>query len=93
LLTYWGTFTYGFYCLHPIVIMVVSETIKQLGLPTQLPTVVGLTLVSLPLSAGLAWLSYQYLERPFLKLKTRRLAAPGVPAAPVQEVREAVVNG
>ncbi|GAB3829456.1 acyltransferase family protein [Hymenobacter jeollabukensis] len=92
-LTYWGTFTYGFYCLHPIVIMVVSEAITRLHLPTQLPTVIGLALVSLPLSAGLAWLSYQYLERPFLKLKTRRLAAPGVSSSQTQEVREAVVNG
>ncbi|WP_165822062.1 acyltransferase family protein [Hymenobacter edaphi] len=92
-LTYWGTYTYGFYCLHPIVLMVVSETIRQFGLPTQLPTVVGLTLVSLPLSAGLAWLSYEYLERPFLKLKTRRLAAPGVGSPRTKEARKAVVNG
>jgi peptidoglycan/LPS O-acetylase OafA/YrhL len=71
-LTYWGTFTYGFYCLHPIVLDWLVFASERLHLPsTPLNTVLRMV-VGLPLSAGLAWLSFTYWERPFLKLKNHR---------------------
>ncbi|KAA9333183.1 acyltransferase [Hymenobacter busanensis] len=75
-LTYWGTFTYGLYCLHPIASMLVGFSLDRLGFHHSLSTVLLLTALSLPLSAALAWLSYHYLEHPFLKLKNRRWKAP-----------------
>jgi len=86
-LTYWGTFTYGFYCLHPIVLEWLVLGSEQLHLaPSALNTIVRAT-VALPLSAGLAWLSYTYWEKPFLRLKNRHqpteatIAATQAPAS------------
>lgn len=71
-LTYWGTFTYGFYCLHPIVLDWLVFASEHLHLPsTPLNTLVRVA-IGLPLSAGLAWVSFTYWERPFLKLKNQR---------------------
>lgn len=74
-LTYWGTFTYGFYCLHPIVLEWLVFGSEQLHLaPSALNNIVRAA-IGLPLSAGLAWLSYTYWEKPFLRLKNRYQSA------------------
>ncbi|WP_139925329.1 acyltransferase [Hymenobacter sp. DG01] len=75
-LTYWGRFTYGFYCLHPVSIFVVLFCFDRLHLPHTLPTVLALTALCLPFSLALAWLSYRYWEQPFLRLKYRYAAEP-----------------
>ncbi|UOQ66460.1 acyltransferase family protein [Hymenobacter volaticus] len=74
-LTYWGTFTYGFYCLHSIVLELLALSSHQLHIPsTPLNTVIRVA-IALPLSAGLAWLSYTYFEKYFLLLKNKRKPA------------------
>lgn len=86
-LTYWGTYTYGLYCLHPIVLEGLMYGSDYLRLaPSALNTVLRV-FISLPLSAGLAWLSYTYWEKPFLRLKTRRQLTPVAtyPASPHSE--------
>ncbi len=70
--TNWGVITYGLYCLHFIIISLVTGATKKLGLDQQLWQVVLLQpLISLALTIAVAWLSYRFFELPFLKLKNR----------------------
>lgn len=77
LLTYWGPFTYGFYCLHPIVFEWLVFGTERFHLASTPLATVGRVLLALPLSLGLAWLSHYYLEQPFLRLKSRRKPGAG----------------
>ena len=88
-LTYWGTYTYGLYCLHPIVLEGLLYGSDYLRLaPSALHTVFRVA-ISLPLSAGLAWLSYTYWEKPFLRLKKPAPAYVGgcLPFLPTRRAR------
>ncbi|UOG75154.1 acyltransferase [Hymenobacter tibetensis] len=89
-LTYWGTFTYGFYCLHPIVLEALAAGSDYLHLtPSPLNTLVRAA-VGLPISAGLAWLSYTYFEKYFLLLKNKH--KPVTTVATTGEVTQPVVT-
>ncbi|OGX83570.1 hypothetical protein BEN49_02105 [Hymenobacter coccineus] len=81
-LTYWGTFTYGFYCLHPIVLDWLVFASEHLHLPPTLLNTLVRAAVGLLLSGSLAWLSFTYWERPFLKMKNRRPPVAGATTAP-----------
>ncbi|MBS1506537.1 MAG: acyltransferase [Bacteroidetes bacterium] len=76
-LTRLGKYTYGFYLLHPLA-MYISEIVlfkvALLDRHTLLP-LAAFALMTIPLTYGLARLSYQYLELPFLNLKKRFISA------------------
>lgn len=67
-----GKYTYGLYLLHPLVIYFVFLIPQKLGLNVEL-SLVGLTfaLLSLAMSILVCYISYEYFEAPFLKLKKR----------------------
>lgn len=67
---YLGRISYGLYVFHLLGLKLGSLLVKQSWWPT--PVVFGLdVLLGLLLSLVFASLSYQYLERPFLRLKAR----------------------
>lgn len=67
-----GLVTYGLYCIHFIVISLVTGISKKLGTNTELWQVLLLEpLVSLVITIAIAKLSYKYFESPFLKLKDK----------------------
>ena len=67
-----GKYTYGLYCYHFIAIFVLNYVRKALELnPQKLAIFVFLSLGALMLSFVMAYLSYKFLETPFLKLKEK----------------------
>ena len=72
LLSYWGTYTYGLYCLHYLALLVAIQLLHRLGLNhTAMGVVVGDNVVALLLALGVSWISFNFYEKPFLKLKHR----------------------
>ena len=69
----WGRYTYGLYLLHTIALLVVAKIFIMAGYETErgLLSTTGYTLISLLLTFLLAWLSYHYFEKYFLRLKAR----------------------
>jgi peptidoglycan/LPS O-acetylase OafA/YrhL len=67
-----GRYTYGLYLLHPVAILICSNSLRLLQVGTE-SRLVGLTmgLVALAVSIGLSYLSYHFYERRFLNLKQR----------------------
>jgi peptidoglycan/LPS O-acetylase OafA/YrhL len=70
--TYWGKYTYALYCLH-MPAMVFTEGFAMMGnVATELWWLLwGKTVSTLLLSLAFSRLSYRFIERPFLRLKTR----------------------
>ncbi len=71
-LSRWGNYTYGLYCLHTIGLLaahILSEKILKLHGPW--PIMLTDFTVGLGLSMLMAWLSYRYFEKPFLRLKDK----------------------
>ena len=72
LLTKWGNYTYGLYCLHSLGLLVahvVSEKIMKLHNPW---AIMGIDYtLGMFLTLVMAYISYTYFERPFLKLKEK----------------------
>ena len=67
-----GKYTYGLYCLHTIAALVTIQAMTMLRINTHLWQVLILqTLLMFALSIVIAYISYEYYEKPFLKLKNR----------------------
>lgn len=68
-----GKISYGIYVIHPLLIFLCSKIYCALGLPIpntwflKVIIYVAITLITI----GVAWLSYQFYEKPFLHLKSR----------------------
>lgn len=69
-----GKISYGLYMYHPVAIVICLYVLKQY-MPYGLTFSILLYLTSYALTTLLAWLSYEYFEKQFLKLKDR--FAPG----------------
>jgi len=70
LFTFWGKYTYGLYCLHFIGITTAKQICKLIGVDdTLIGVMVWQTLLSLAISMLLSFISYEYYEKYFLKLK------------------------
>ncbi|MGY2131022.1 acyltransferase family protein [Hymenobacter sp. HD11105] len=81
-LTYWGTFTYGFYCLHPIGLQIALIGVRRFWPgPEDLSFVLIYSTIALLVSAAMAWVSYRFFETPFLRLKGRSRTATPIPSA------------
>ena len=67
-----GRYTYGFYCLHFIGILTATTLSKLIGFNSYLYSVLIFeTTVAFLVTLILGFLSYRYLESPFLRLKGR----------------------
>jgi len=65
-----GLITYGLYCLHFIGILITITITKKIHLnETIFNVLVVETIVSLGITISISWLSYNYFEKYFLKLK------------------------
>jgi len=72
LLSYWGTYTYGLYCLHFLALLAAYQLLHRLGLnTTPLGVVLGDNAVGLLLALAISWVSFNFYEKPFLKFKNR----------------------
>lgn len=72
LLSYWGKYTYGLYLLHPIGLWIITLGVDYFDIVTQSFT--GKSIMAffvLLVTAAIAYLSYHWLEKPFLKIKDR----------------------
>ena len=68
----WGTYTYGLYCLHMIGILVASQALKMAGWNRNVYQVIFLEgFLSLAITMVMAYVSYHFYEKRFLKLKDR----------------------
>jgi peptidoglycan/LPS O-acetylase OafA/YrhL len=76
---YWGKYTYALYCLH-IPAMVFTEGFAMMAGAATSPwwLLWGKTVSTLLLSLAFSKLSYRFIERPFLRLKTSFEAQQGV---------------
>lgn len=67
-----GKYTYGLYCLHLLAAVIILQITAKLRINTELWQVFFIeTPLMLATSIILAYLSYQYYEKPFLKLKNK----------------------
>ena len=67
-----GIITYGLYCLHFVGILIAITITKKLGINTHLWQVLIIdTSLALVISIIISKLSYNYFEKPFLKLKDK----------------------
>ena len=67
-----GLYTYGLYCLHFFVISIMQSSFWKLGIGiNNAGTAYLATFAALLILIGLCILSYNYFEKPFLKLKER----------------------
>lgn len=67
-----GKYTYGLYCLHTIAALIILQITSELFFNTQLWQIVFIEPPLIFLTSVLfAYLSYQFYEKPFLKLKDR----------------------
>lgn len=68
----WGIYTYGLYCIHVIVITFTEIAFKKAGLNMQSPLIILLlTIVAFTGCMSAAFVSYNFFEKRFLKLKDR----------------------
>lgn len=65
-LRYLGKISYGLYVYHPLAIGLAAHVVEPLGLNSQFIIVVGLLA-----DIGIAWVSYEYVEKPFMRMKER----------------------
>ncbi len=70
-LDFLGTISYGLYSYHMIVIYIVSYLLKHFNLDFIQSYYVIVQFLILSLSVFIAFLSYNFIERPFLELKTK----------------------
>lgn len=73
-LSLWGTWTFGLYILHPIALFIINNAIDGVVGTSEFPLVVDLIakpVLAFILSIILAYVSYNFYERQFLKLKSR----------------------
>lgn len=69
-LTSLGKYTYGLYAYHMIIICLLRAAIPKYVDPLyNYPVFYGLCAVALAASLLFAWLSFEFMEKPFLKLK------------------------
>ncbi len=67
-----GKYTYGLYCLHTIATLIIMQITSKLQVNTQLWQVIWIeTPLILILSILIAYTSYHFYEKPFLKLKNK----------------------
>jgi len=66
-----GKYTYGLYLLHPVALLSVYIVLRKLHVAYETSFVAGITagIAALALSIALSYLSYQYFELKFLRLK------------------------
>ena len=65
-----GKISYGIYVIHPLLIFLLSKIIPDVPLPSPL-NYISVYLLITGATVLLAWLSYSYFEKPFLRLKNR----------------------
>ena len=65
-----GKISYGIYVIHPLVVLLLSRLFKNLNIEIKFKYVLVYFSV-LVVTIILAWLSYSYFEKPFLKLKSK----------------------
>jgi peptidoglycan/LPS O-acetylase OafA/YrhL len=70
LCTFMGRISYGVYMYHPVIIVLCLYTLRQL-MPYSTTFSILLYVSSYVLTTLVAWLSYEYFEKQFLKLKDR----------------------
>jgi len=72
-ITWWGRYTYGLYLLAPVAFIIVAKPMMKIPLVKAnfLVFLPVMMLLSLAFLKVIAYLSYEYFETPFLKLKKR----------------------
>ncbi len=67
---YLGKYTYGIYLLHPIALELVYSFYNIANIPRNTTgPIISSAILGLALTIGLAWVSYEFYEKRFLKLK------------------------
>ena len=65
-----GKISYGMYVIHPLIIFFSAMLLKDINLPTVIKYIVAYAFV-VGATIFLSWLSYEYFEKRFLKIKAR----------------------
>jgi len=65
-----GKISYGMYVIHPLIIFFAGKLLKEMAIP-DLPKYVLVYVVVTCVTILLSWLSYEYFEKRFLKIKMK----------------------
>lgn len=68
-----GRVSYGLYIYHSSIYICVAAGIFALGVHNRFVMLAALFLVALPLALSAAWLSYKFIELPFMNLVKRKI--------------------
>jgi peptidoglycan/LPS O-acetylase OafA/YrhL len=72
LLSFWGKYTYGLYLLHPLVLTLLRDVFLEVKFkPSGFLSVFSVGIIALGISLTVSYLSYEYFEKRFLKLKEK----------------------
>lgn len=70
--TYWGTYTYGLYCLHFLALLFAYQILHRIHLnDNAFGAIIGDNGLGVLIALAMSWISYNWYEKPFLKLKER----------------------
>jgi peptidoglycan/LPS O-acetylase OafA/YrhL len=72
-MSWWGKYTYGLYLYHPLVLVLLTTVISKF-LHIDITSPLNLALIGLaafPICLLVSYLSYEYIEKRFLKMKLR----------------------
>jgi peptidoglycan/LPS O-acetylase OafA/YrhL len=71
-LSKWGNYTYGLYCIHSIALLIVHLGITKVAkVENNWVIMISYLTLGLVLTKIMAYLSYHYFEKPFLKYKNK----------------------
>jgi peptidoglycan/LPS O-acetylase OafA/YrhL len=65
-----GKISYGMYVIHPLIIFFAARILKEIEMPVILKYVFVYSLVT-GATIFISWLSYEYFEKRFLKIKMK----------------------
>ncbi|MBO4224768.1 acyltransferase [Bradyrhizobium neotropicale] len=80
---FYGRISYSFYLLHPIGMSLAVRLLDARGLPVLL-TISVMTIVAVALTTPMAWLSWRYIEKPFVALGRRLATKQPSPASAIE---------
>lgn len=68
----WGNYTYGLYCIHSATLLVIDLIItKLLHIQNSWVIFISFLTIGLAFTKAMAYISYHYFEKPFLKYKNK----------------------
>ncbi|WP_165435054.1 acyltransferase [Bradyrhizobium sp. Leo121] len=88
---FYGRISYSFYLLHPIGMWLAGRLLDARGLPVLL-AISATTIAAVALTTPMAWLSWRYIEKPFIALGRRLATKQPSPASAIESRQQQLLS-